>query len=168
MLASLKIWNVEELETLPAGTLPGSRRKRKHFICISETERGPERSCKINTHGRMHFWWSLCTLYLHACRVRVTVGDSGLCCCTCVTYFEPWLAPLCVDLYINLYLNSVPWAELCFYVRGSRFRNISFLLFYMSRNKLRQIALVIRLQSTQYHRVIRSKACETVTIGGWA
>ena len=32
--------------------------------------------------------WSLCTLYLHACLVRVTVGDSGLCCCTCVTYFE--------------------------------------------------------------------------------
>ena len=32
-------------------------------------------------------WWSLCTLYLHACQVRVTVGDSGLCCCTCVTYF---------------------------------------------------------------------------------
>ena len=28
------------------------------------------------------------TLYLHACHVRVTVGDSGLCCCTCVTYFE--------------------------------------------------------------------------------
>ena len=27
----------------------------------------------------------------------VTVGDSGLCCCTCVTYFERWLTPLCVD-----------------------------------------------------------------------
>ena len=24
----------------------------------------------------------------HACQVRVTVGDPGLCCCTCVTYFE--------------------------------------------------------------------------------
>ena len=30
---------------------------------------------------------NLCTLYLHACQVRVTVGDSGLC-CTCLTYFE--------------------------------------------------------------------------------
>ena len=39
-------------------------------------------------HLRMYLWWSLCTLYLHACQVRVTVGDSGLCCCTCVTYFE--------------------------------------------------------------------------------
>ena len=28
---------------------------------------------------------SLCTLYLHVWQVRVTVGDSGLCCCTCVT-----------------------------------------------------------------------------------
>ena len=38
---------------------------------------------------RLYLWWSLCTLYLHACKVRVTVGDSGLCCCTCVsTYFE--------------------------------------------------------------------------------
>ena len=27
-------------------------------------------------------------LVLHACQVRVTVGDSGLCCCTCVRYFE--------------------------------------------------------------------------------
>ena len=23
---------------------------------------------------------------LHACKVRVTIGDSGLCCCTCVCY----------------------------------------------------------------------------------
>ena len=37
---------------------------------------------------RMYLWWCLCTLYLHACQVRVTVGDSGLCCCTCVLYFE--------------------------------------------------------------------------------
>ena len=28
---------------------------------------------------------------VHACQVRVTVGDSGLCCCTCVTYFKRWL-----------------------------------------------------------------------------
>ena len=33
-------------------------------------------------------WWGLCTLYLHACQVKCTVGDSDLCCCTCVTYFE--------------------------------------------------------------------------------
>ena len=36
---------------------------------------------------RMYLWWSLCTLYLHACQVRVTVGNSGLCCGTYVTYF---------------------------------------------------------------------------------
>ena len=28
----------------------------------------------------MYLWWSLHPLYLHACQVRVTVGDSGLCC----------------------------------------------------------------------------------------
>ena len=35
----------------------------------------------------MYLWWSLCTLYLHACQVRVAEGNSGLC-CICVTYFE--------------------------------------------------------------------------------
>ena len=29
----------------------------------------------------------LCTFYLHACQVRITVGDSGLCCSICVTSF---------------------------------------------------------------------------------
>ena len=32
---------------------------------------------------RIYLWWSLCSLHLHACQVRVTVGDSGLCCYTC-------------------------------------------------------------------------------------
>ena len=29
---------------------------------------------------RMYPWWSLCTLYLHACQVRVTVCVSGPSC----------------------------------------------------------------------------------------
>ena len=29
----------------------------------------------------IYLWWSLCTFYLVACQVRVTVGSSGLCCC---------------------------------------------------------------------------------------
>ena len=33
-------------------------------------------------------WWSVFTLYLHACQVRVTVGDSGLCCCLCDDVFR--------------------------------------------------------------------------------
>ena len=40
----------------------------------------------LNPFLRMYFWWSLCTLYLHACQVRVTIGDSGLCCCTCFVF----------------------------------------------------------------------------------
>ena len=43
----------------------------------------------------MYLWWSLCTLYLHACQVRVTVGHSGLCCCACVMPFLALI--LCVD-----------------------------------------------------------------------
>ena len=34
-----------------------------------------------------YLWWGLCTLYLLACQVRGTAGDSGLCCCVCVTSF---------------------------------------------------------------------------------
>ena len=37
--------------------------------------------------------------YRHTCQVRVTVGNSGLCYCSCVKYFERWLTPLCVDTY---------------------------------------------------------------------
>ena len=31
-------------------------------------------------------------------QVRVTAGDSGLCCCVCVTSFERRLSPFFVDL----------------------------------------------------------------------
>ena len=37
----------------------------------------------------MYLWWSLCTLYLRACQVRVTAGESGLYSCVCVTSCEP-------------------------------------------------------------------------------
>ena len=38
-----------------------------------------------------------CILCLRASKVRVTIGDSGLCRCVCVTCFERWLTPLRVD-----------------------------------------------------------------------
>ena len=43
----------------------------------------------------MCLWWSLCTLYLLSCQVRVTIGDSSLC-CVCTAAFEYWLTPLFV------------------------------------------------------------------------
>ena len=46
----------------------------------------------------MYLSWRLCTLHLHACQVRVAVGDSGLRCFSRVTYFERRLTPLWVDL----------------------------------------------------------------------
>ena len=36
--------------------------------------------CQSRLMKRMYLWWNLCTLYLLACQVRVTVDDSGLCC----------------------------------------------------------------------------------------
>ena len=41
-----------------------------------------------DVYQKVYLWWSLCTLYLHACQVQVTLGDSGLCCCNCMTSFE--------------------------------------------------------------------------------
>ena len=49
---------------------------------------------------RTHLWWSLCTLYLLACQVRVTAGDSGLCCCVHVASFECQLIPLVITSYL--------------------------------------------------------------------
>ena len=40
------------------------------------------------TFLKMFLWCSSSTLYLLACQVRVTVGNSGRCCCVCVTSFE--------------------------------------------------------------------------------
>ena len=37
---------------------------------------------------RMYLRWSLRTLYLLACQVRVTVSDSGLCCRVCMRSFH--------------------------------------------------------------------------------
>ena len=55
---------------------------------------------------RMYLWWSLCTMYLHTCQVRVTVGNSGLCCC--ITYFvHCGLTPLCVDSFERRYYSAI-------------------------------------------------------------
>ena len=36
---------------------------------------------------RLYFWWCSRTMYLLVCQVRVTVGNSGLC-CVCGVSFE--------------------------------------------------------------------------------
>ena len=46
-------------------------------------------------------------IYTHA--RWVTVGNSGLCCCTCVTYFERLLTPLFVDLNNNKKTAWILW-----------------------------------------------------------
>ena len=48
---------------------------------------------------RMYLRWSLCTLYLQACQVRVTVGDSGL--CLNIVLLQPLV---CLLLYFLLLL----------------------------------------------------------------
>ena len=67
----------------------------------------------IITEGilRRYLWWRLRTLYLHACRVRVPIGDSGLCCYACVMYFECKSTPLLVDSAwtLGLVLFQICW-----------------------------------------------------------
>ena len=53
----------------------------------------------------MHLWWSLRTLYLHTCQVRVVVGNSGLC-CACMTSFECQLTPLFVETGIGRFSEA--------------------------------------------------------------
>ena len=68
----------------------------KHCLVIILTNAAAlKQNCVVwSMFLRMYLWQSLCTLYLHACQVRVTVGDSGLCCCICVMYIERQLTPL--------------------------------------------------------------------------
>ena len=90
-------------------------------LCISSAKTLTWHACKCKVHQlhqryilmRMHLWWSLCTLCLHACQVRVTIGDSSLCCCTCVMYLEHQLTPMCVDsLYKCILANtSAIWQQ---------------------------------------------------------
>ena len=58
-----------------------------HCVCVFSCDLPPALRA-FEVHLRMYLWWTTCTLYLHACQVRVTIGDSGLCCCTCVLYFK--------------------------------------------------------------------------------
>ena len=50
----------------------------------------------VFTPYRMYLWWSLCTLYLLACQVWVTVVDSGSL-LLCFVSLERLLTPLCVE-----------------------------------------------------------------------
>ena len=50
--------------------------------------------------------WSSCTLYLLACQVQVTVGNSGLC-CVCVTSLECKSAALFMDLIAEIFFGSL-------------------------------------------------------------
>ena len=94
--------------------------KSEEFLAQHQQERGrslclPVRTSLRRRQGwkkergppflRMYLWWSLCTLNLFACQVRVTVGDSGLCCCVCVTSFERSITHLCVDSARAIYAS---------------------------------------------------------------
>ena len=67
-------------------------------------------------------------------QVRVTVGDSGLFCCVCVTSLKRYLTPMCVDSARAL------WASFCsrfFFYTSSKHRSLSLLesQFWIQRNQ---------------------------------
>ena len=57
----------------------------------------------------MYLWWSLRILYLLACLVKVTIGNSGLCCCVQVMSSASEL-PLC-----SLLTNESQLDSLCYF-----------------------------------------------------
>ena len=86
--SSAKIWNRTQPRALVQNQHTReliSVRKKSHKHINKDLSHLQLLSPGMHVMG-MYLWWSLRTLYLHACQVRVTVGDSGLCCCTCVTY----------------------------------------------------------------------------------
>ena len=61
-------------------------------------------------------------LYLHACQVKVTVGDSGLCCCTCYVFralinsLVCWFCPcifVCTFGSFSFRFVSQPSCDMC-------------------------------------------------------
>ena len=52
-------------------------------------------------------------MYLLACQVLDTVGDSGLCCCVCVKSFERDLTPLCVDSASLIFIKMQVYVFSC-------------------------------------------------------
>ena len=55
-------------------------------------------------------------MYFLTCQVKITVGDSCLCCCICVTSFKHQLTPLCVDSKRTLMLQDTTKRALIFRV----------------------------------------------------
>ena len=81
-----------------------NKEKKKHPPQKKKKKKKKKSNTKTNPHNNKtpkqckQLWWSLCTSYLHACQVRVTVGDSGLRCCVLVASLERSLTALFVDV----------------------------------------------------------------------
>ena len=71
---------------------------------------------------------SLCTLYVLACQMRVTVGDSGFSClCVCVTSFERLLNPLFDSYTLIQYYRAVYGSGYRFSVNRTLVRGSAYL-----------------------------------------
>ena len=93
------LWRESERESTSGGAYGERERERERvpLVELMEREREGERvplvelmerqTDRQTEKDRMYLWWSLCTLYLFACQVKVTAGDSDLC-CVCLTSFE--------------------------------------------------------------------------------
>ena len=73
-------------------------------------------------------------VFTRICQVRVTVGESGLC-CTCVAYFELSSIPLRVDctraaVWASFYFRSLELPYVCFGDKWTKFRSFKSQLRY--------------------------------------
>ena len=81
---------LKQNEARAESTRKGVNQRSKH-VTQTQRQRPESPMVTLTLDARKHKaqgnpLWSLCTSCLHAFQVRVTVNDSGLCCC--VTSFE--------------------------------------------------------------------------------
>ena len=70
---------------------PLELQKQEEQLCPSDLHSSAKPKLK---HLRLYLRWSSYTLYLPTCQVGVTIGNSGLCCCVCMTSFKHYLTML--------------------------------------------------------------------------
>ena len=92
---SLRGWDDDDLKTTTTTTKRKRKRKKQ-----TTTKRKRKKEIPLYLQ-RTYLWWTLCTLYLLACQVRVTVSDSGLYCSVCVTFFEQLINSLVCWIFIS-------------------------------------------------------------------
>ena len=119
---------------------------------------------------KIDLWWSLCTLFLLAYQVRITVGDSGVCYTFCPLFVEhtslfffysstPCPEDVSLMEFMYLVFTRVPGEN---YRR--RFRCLLYCVFFVCRALFLPFACWVMCGSGRLATVEISCACTSVTM----